>query len=862
MRPIAQKAQLSKNVVNLAKDIAKLSERRRELLELMLNEESLDACSLPIVARREQGPCPLSFAQQRLWFLDHLEAGNSAYNVHVALRFRGVLDVAALELSLSEIVKRHQVLRTIFPAVDGKPVQVILAAEPLCLPIMDLSALPEDERDEQLKLMATEESRQHFDLTRKRPFSIRLLCLSETEHALLFTMHHIITDDWSMGILIREVTMLYESFSRKDQARLPELPIQYADFALWQRQWLQGQALEKQLEYWRNHCGENPPPLNLPTDRPRPTMQTFQGATETFWLQQSIASDLKALCLEEGATLFMGLLAAFQVLLHYYTGQREIVVGTDVANRNRAETEGLIGFFVNQLVLRTEVSGKLSFKDLLRRVKEVTLGAYAHQDMPFDKLVEALNPERDVSRNPLFQVKIILQNAPSQPLKLPGLQVERIDLGFEAAHSDLTLYLSDTGEGLASWIEYRTDLFNRSTIVKMFAHFKMLLEATVTMPDIQISKLEERLRQKDRQDKIMNNRERAKSNIKNFTGRTKAISLSEDTLVEADYLQSGKTLPFVLRATISDINPLAWCETKRSFIQEQLSRNGAILFRNFNVRTVAEFSAFARVMCDELLDYREGSTPRSLVEDKIYTSTEYPKDQYIPLHNEMSYTRSWPTKLWFFCMTPSEQGGETPIADSRKIFQMLDAGIKERFRRKKVSYVRNYGQGLDLTWQNAFQTDSRDSVEEYCRQSHVEYKWLDGGERLRTRQVCQAVAKHPQTGEWVWFNQAHLFHISNLGAAVAEQLLSIFTEEELPRNAYYGDGSPIELAVLDDIRRVYCEAEVVFAWQRGDILMVDNMLVAHGRMPYAGERKVVVAMADLFVNKNLNADSIQARAEA
>ena len=222
----------------------------------------------------------------------------------------------------------------------------------------------------------------------------------------------------------------------------------------------------------------------------------------------------------------------------------------------------------------------------------------------------------------------------------------------------------------------------------------------------------------------------------------------------------------------------------------------------------------------------------------------------------MSYSRSWPTKLWFFCLTPAAEGGETPIADSRKVFQMLDPEIKESFMRKKVSYVRNYGQGFDLTWQQAFQTESREAVEKYCRHSFVEYEWLDAGERLRTRQVCQAVLRHPQTGEWIWFNQAHLFHISNLGSALAEELLSILKEEELPRNAYYGDGSPIEIEVLDEIRRIYREAEVVFRWQRGDILMVDNMLVAHGRMPYEGERKVVVAMADSFFNKDLTAASI------
>jgi alpha-ketoglutarate-dependent taurine dioxygenase len=842
-------------VVDIAKDVASLSARQRELLELLLSEESVDTSSLGIVPRpRTAGSFPLSFAQQRLWFLDQLEGGTSAYNVHVALRLDGILDIATLERTLGEIVRRHEVLRTTFPAVDGRPVQVIAPPAPVQLEPLDLSALPEAERDEQVRAQARAEAGRHFDLARGPLVSIRLLRLGETEHVLLLTMHHIITDAWSMGVLTREVVVLSEAFSKGEPPQLPELPIQYADFACWQREWLQGKALEEQLAYWRRHIGENPRPLNLPTDRPRPAVQTFQGATEATLLPQSLAEELKTLGQREGSTLFMTLLAAFQVLLHSYTAQDEIVVGTDVANRNRAETEGLIGFFVNQLVLHTDLSGDPTFKELLGRVREITLGAYAHQDMPFDKLVEALNPERDIGRNPLFQVKLILQNAPAQPLELPGLKLSRVDVVGEAAHSDLTLYVSDTGSGLACWLEYSTDLFKRSTIIQMLKHFEMALGGIIAAPDARISALEASIKQTHRQDKIMKNRERVKSNLKNFiAARPKAVSLSEETLIKTEYLQPGMTLPLVVRATVGDLDPVAWCRSERDFLEGLLLKTGAILFRNFNVRSIPEFSDFAMSMANELLDYREGSTPRSLVESKIYTSTEYPPDQYIPLHNEMSYSRNWPTKLWFFCVTPSASGGATPVADSRKVFEMLDAQIKERFMQKKVLYVRNYGNGLDLSWQKAFQTDSREEVEDYCRRAFIECEWLDGGGRLRTRQVCQAVATHPRTGEQVWFNQAHLFHISNLGEEVAESLLSIVSEDDLPRNAYYGDGSPLEAPVLDEIRRVYRAAEVVFPWQEGDILMVDNMLAAHGRMPYSGQRKVVVAMADPYLNKELDA---------
>jgi acyl carrier protein len=441
---------------------------------------------------------PLSFAQQRLWFFDQLEPYSPDYNIPGAVRLTGLLDTRALEQTLNEIVRRHEVLRTSFPAVNGRPTQVIAGARPMSLPIVDLSDLPQSQREAEARLLVAEEAVRPFRLDQGPLLRGGLLRFREDDHILLFTMHHIISDAWSMGALVREVAALYAAFSAGNPSPMPEPRVQYADYAHWQREWLRGEVLDRQASYWKRRLDGIPAALRLPTDRPRPAAQTFRGERHFLELSRSLTEALKALSRREGATLFMTLLAAFKVLMRYYARQDDIVVGTNVANRNHPETENMVGFFVNQLVLRADLSGDPGFRELLSRVRRVALGAYAHQDLPFEKLVEEIQPRRDMSRSLLFQVKFEMQEGITRVLELPGLTLTPMESERAVVRHDLHLSMWERELTLIGALQYNVDLFNAGTIGKIADDFAALLEMIAEEPGGRLSALEERLIEKRR----------------------------------------------------------------------------------------------------------------------------------------------------------------------------------------------------------------------------------------------------------------------------------------------------------------------------------------------------------------------------
>jgi hypothetical protein len=487
-------------MTTVANRIAQLPPEKLALLMQRLAKKKEGAAHTTIPhAGREANTFPLSFTQQRQWFMEQLMPG-AVYNVPQAIRLSGALDVAVLERALTTIVGRHEALRTTFQVVDGQPSQVIAPlahhddASPL-LPIVDLRALAPDARAAETARIAGEEARRHFDIASGPLWRTTLLRLAGEEHVLIITMHHIVSDGWSVAVAMRELAALYTAYTQGKPVELPELPIQYADFAVWQRQWLQaaeeqaGSPVQRQLAYWKQQLDGAPALLELPTDRPRPPAQTYHGAIAPFMLSRAATDALRTLGDREGATIFMAVLAAFDALLARYSGQSDICVGTPIANRTLPELEGLIGLFINTLVLRTDLSGDPSFAELLGRVRRVALEAYAHQDLPFEKVVEAVQPERNPSYSPLFQALFVYSEAAAIDVQIPGLGIRPLQLHSGTAQFDLSLYLSETSDGLQGFFEYNADLFDAATIALLSSHLQGLLERSTEQPDQRLSAL-------------------------------------------------------------------------------------------------------------------------------------------------------------------------------------------------------------------------------------------------------------------------------------------------------------------------------------------------------------------------------------
>ncbi|MFN6441572.1 MAG: amino acid adenylation domain-containing protein, partial [Nostoc sp. DedSLP01] len=454
-----------------------------------LQQQNLELSAPPILRRAENAQLLLSFAQQRLWFLDQLKPNSAIYNIPIALRLVGNLNQVALEQSLHEIIDRHEALRTNFITVDGQSTQIIHTEAAWRMSVIDWQHLSLTEQEIATQELAQQQAIEPFNLANEPLVRATLVVLSETEFVLSLCMHHIVSDGWSMGVFVQELAALYNSYSQGQPPLLAPLPIQYADFAIWQRQWLQGDVLQTQLSYWQQQLKDAPALLSLPTDRPRPAVQTFAGTNQEFALSLELTQRLTKLSQEQGVTLFMTLLAAYDTLLYRYSGQEDILVGSPIANRDRLELERLIGFFVNVLVMRTNLAGNPTFNELLSRVRSIAMDAYAHQDLPFEMLVEALQPERDLSHTPLFQVMFVLQNAPMSGVELTGLTVTPLMTESVSAKFDITLSMTNTTTGLVGWWEYNTDLFDASTIKRMSSHFVTMLEGIVANPEERLAQL-------------------------------------------------------------------------------------------------------------------------------------------------------------------------------------------------------------------------------------------------------------------------------------------------------------------------------------------------------------------------------------
>ena len=809
-------------------DHSKVSELASTIANLRSANTSVSETRLVPVSH--DGELPLTFAQESLWVIEQINPATGAYNIPRALRLKGSLATEALERSINVIVSRHELLRTVFRSADGRPFATVNPDCHVKLAILDRSQM-------------NEECRRPFDLAAGPLLRAALFRLDENDHVLVVTMHHLISDGWSMGIFFDELISCYNDLITENQPQLAPLPIQFADFVHWQSNSLQGDNFEHSLAYWQQQLSDAPDVTDLPTDRARPNVRGFHGSRYLFEIPNALSAALKQLGKAERITFFMTLLGAFQTLLWTYSKHDRVVVGSPSAGRLPG-TENLIGYFVNTLALKTSFAGDPTFRDVMHRVAETTVAALDHEHVPFARIVERLQKERRLSHNPIFQVWFVLQagRGAAERRDFAGLTVESYPLETEVTRHDLQLTLWESPAALKAAFTYDTDILDLQTVSRMAEEFSLLLARVVEQPEIHCSELRRLLQQKrEGREDVNKNAPRQMT-----TARRKGITLSPENLVQESAIARGA---IQLRPAVEGLSLLPWLESNRQLVLNNLQTAGAVLFRDFNLLAIPDFEQLLTSISGELLDYSYRSTPRERVNGKIYTSTSYPAHQTIALHNEMSYSRQWPSIIGFFCLEPATQGGETPIADSRKVFQQIDPAVREEFIRKQVMYVRNYDDALDLPWREVFQTDSKAEVEDYCAKAGMKVEW-HGDKHLRTSQICQAVTKHSVTGEWAWFNQAHLFHISSLDVELRSSLQAGASGPggNEPRNAFFGDGSEISEAALDHIRSVYEKEKVAFVWQRGDVLILDNVLKAHGRNPYRGPRQIVVGMGQLTEN--------------
>ncbi|MGB7922670.1 MAG: condensation domain-containing protein [Pyrinomonadaceae bacterium] len=461
-----------------------LAGRKAEIIEFLRGAAQIARPSPPpVVAVDRQGPLPVSFAQRRMWFMDQLNKGNITFNNPRAFRLAGPLDANALQDALNLMIRRHETLRTVYRTVEGEPVQVILPHAEVVMRRVSVESLNEMERSSGAIDLLKRLREEPFDLENDVVVRAVLIKLDSRDHILGLVMHHIVSDNWAEWAFFQELGAAYDSISVGLEPHLPALPVQYADFAVWQRQYMQGEALDEHLSYWTTKLRDLPAVLTLPTDRPRPAVQTYRGATQPFSFSPELSTAIREASRRHGVTVFMLLLAVYKVMLCRYTNEEDIVVGSPIANRNSKETENLVGIFINTLVLRTDCSDNPPFEELLRRVRETALEAYAHQDLPFEMLVEKLQPERSLSYHPLFQVMFVHHNTPAVKLSLRGIETAELQVKHSNAKFDLCLSIRDEGESLDGWVEYSVDLFDAPTIERLVGHFQTLLKGFLARPE-------------------------------------------------------------------------------------------------------------------------------------------------------------------------------------------------------------------------------------------------------------------------------------------------------------------------------------------------------------------------------------------
>ena len=790
---------------------------------------------------------PLSPAQEGILFHSLYESGGGVYVTQMSCDFRN-LNVEAVERAWQAVIDRYPVLRTVFVWNNiSKPHQVV--AQDVTIPFRqeDWRGLPEHEQREKFDAFLLADRGNGFRLTSTPLMRLALFQVADDRHRFVWSHHHLLMDGWSIFLVLKELFVFYEAFSRGEELQLEPVH-SYRDYIAW----LQQRDLSEVEAFWRATLKgfTRPTPLGAEPD-PATSHDEQEYAEQRVELSTEATAVLQTVARQNQLTLNTLVQGAWSLLLAHTSGDRDVMFGATASGRptELEAIEEMVGLFINVCPMRVELPPEESLRVWL---KNLQAAQFRVREFEYTPLVQVQRWSEVPRGMPLFKSILSFENYPvDDSIREHSRNLEISDVRNSSRTNYPATLIVAPRAALAARLVYNCKLFDAATIKRLLAQLFTLLENFSTHLDEPISKLDEVLAGNEKSQKVSEQRQHEQRNLKRFKSiKPKTVSLPQGELIKTEPLYPGQPLPLVVRPAVANVNLADWAKGNRELVEQMLHRHGALLFRGFETETVEKFEQFATAICSDLFG-EYGDLPREGVGGKVYGSTPYPSDKAILPHNESSHLHRWPLRIFFYCVKAAHEGGETPIIDCQKLYRILDPKIRERLSEKRLMYVRNYTDGLDVSWQTFFRTDSRAVVEDYCKAASIDFEWREN-DVLRTRQIRPAVAQHPKTGDAVFFNQLQLHHISCLEPDVRDSLRATFREEDFPRNVYYGDGSPIEEDIIEEIREASRQSETRFPWQPGDILMLDNMLAAHGRRPYKGQRKIVVAMGEMITNRDIH----------
>ena len=795
----------------------------------------------PIPRAPEGEACPLTYAQRRLWIEEHLGSDESAFHIGDAFRIEGPLDSGALALALDRLVARHDALRTRFGEVDGQPIQYVDAAAPGTLRVQALPVDPGNDVAVLARKVADDELRTPFDLAVGPLFRGRLLVHSDVSATLVLCLHHIVGDDWSIGQLMRELGLAYDALVRGTPVELPALRTTYADFAAWQHSADRERRHGDQLEFWvRRLSGSPEQPCIAPVKHSDDERSTRSWVAPVH-VNPDLIARARALAHEESASLFAVLLGAFEAVLAVRSQTSDIVVGTPSTGRPHPWLENVVGIFINPLVLRTDLQGDPTFREVVRRVRATVLEAHDHEDLPYERLAQRLRADGHRSPRPLLHTWFTVLTHGDELRSLSDLSVSPLRLAHRPARFDIALVLEPDGDGLVGHLETSADLYPSDVGEELAAAYHTLLAHVLANADVTLAQLAPAPAATAHEPAVPPASPRPRRVPR------RPVRTTPEGLVRVGPLLEGDPLPTVVSPVVSGVDLLAWAKDAARHIDDLLLEHRALLFRGFMREGELSDTLFAdfadATSSGGMLPYRDRSTPRERVAGSVYTSTVYPADRTIEQHNEGSYWRQWPMKVYFGALRVPRLGGATPIADVRRVLRRLSPDTRLAFEEHGFMLVRNFNDGFGLPWQESFQTDDPAEVGRYCEANDIRFEWR-GGDRLRTEQVRPAIHVHPRTGEQLWFNHAAFFHATAHSPEIHAALTAELGEDGLPWLTYFGNGEAIPPEMITEIRAAYRAETRSFPWQSGDILLLDNMTISHGREAFEGDRLTLVAMTE------------------